>query len=121
MKHVALSGRELSGITMDAVMHGDLTAADIRIHPETLSHQAEVAERHGNRQLAANLRRAAELTAIDDDQLLAVYEALRPGRSTLSQLEAIAARLEGLGATSCASLVRDAAAAYQRRGLLRTA
>ena len=76
-----------------------------------------MAEQHGNPQLADNLRRAAELTALGDDAVLAVYEALRPGRSTLAELEAVAARLEAAHAPSCAALVREAAAAYERRGL----
>ena len=63
-------------------MSGDLSPADLRVHPDTLRRQAEVAETHGNPQLGENLRRAAELTALPDDEVLAIYEALRPGRST---------------------------------------
>lgn len=113
----ALSGRPLSEITIEAAARGDLSAADLRIHPGTLRCQADVAEQHGNPQLADNLRRAAELTALGDEELLAVYEALRPGRSSLAELEAIAARLETANAPSCAALVREAAAVYERRGL----
>ena len=50
--------------------------------------------------------------------MLAIYEALRPGRSTLAGLEAIAARLEAADAPLCAALVREAAEVYDRRGLL---
>ena len=99
-------------------MHGDLTPADLRVHPDTLRHQAEVAEAHGNPQLGENLRRAAELTALPDDEVLAIYEALRPGRSTAAGLAEIAARLEAADAPLCAALVREAAEAYARRGLL---
>ena len=56
-----------------------LPGADIEIHPDTLRRQASVAEQHGNPQLADNLRRAAELTAFGDDEVLAIYEALGPG------------------------------------------
>ena len=115
----ALSGRPLSEITLEAAARGDLSPADLRIHPGTLRRQADVAEQHGNPQLADNLRRAAELTALGDDEVLAVYEALRPGRSTLAELEAIAVRLEVAAAPSCAALVREAAAVYERRGLHR--
>ena len=118
MKRRALSGRPLSEITVEAAARGDLSAADLRIHPGTLRRQADVAQRHGNPQLADNLRRAAELTALGDEELLAVYEALRPGRSSRVELEAIAARLEAAHAPSCAALVREAAAVYERRGLL---
>ena len=38
-----------------------------------------IAQQHGNPQLADNLRRAAELTELPDEEVLAIYEALRPG------------------------------------------
>jgi propanediol dehydratase small subunit len=50
---------------------------------------------------------------------MGIYEALRPGRSTLAQLEEIAVELETLGAPVNAALVREAAAAYADRGLAR--
>jgi propanediol dehydratase small subunit len=114
----AFSGRSLDSITVDAVLAGDLGPNDVRIHPDTLRHQADVAEQHGNPQLAANLRRAAELTSIPDDELLAIYEALRPGRSTRAQLEAIVTRLDAGDGPLCADLVREALEVYERRGLL---
>ena len=114
----ALSGRPLGEITLEAAVNGDLSPADLRVHPETLRHQAGVAEQHGNPQLGENLRRAAELTALPDDEVLAIYEALRPGRSTLAALQSLAGRLEGADAPLCAALVREAAAVYERRGLL---
>ncbi len=77
----ALSGRHIDEITLEAAVRGDLSPADLRVHPDTLRRQAEVAETHGNPQLGENLRRAAELTALPDDEVLAIYEALRPGRS----------------------------------------
>ena len=105
-------------ITLAAAVRGDLSPADLRVHPDVLRHQAEVAEAHGNAQLGENLRRAAELTALPDDEVLAIYEALRPGRSTLADLEAIASRLEAEDAPLCAALVHEAAEVYDRRGLL---
>jgi len=115
----ARSGRPVDDITLDALRAGELTADDVRIHPETLEHQAQVAEEHGNPQLAANLRRAAELTALPDEQVMAVYQALRPRRSSHDELLAIADRLEQAGAQRTAALVREAADAYRDRGLLR--
>ena len=53
-----------------------------------------MAQQHGNPELAENLRRAAELAAFPDAEVLAVYEALRPRRATHAELESIAARLE---------------------------
>jgi propanediol dehydratase small subunit len=115
----ALSGREIGELTLAAAASGDLSPADLKVHPDTLRRQAEVAEAHGNPQLGENLRRAAELTALPDDQVLAIYESLRPGRATAAGLEAIAIRLEAAEAPLCATLVREAAEVYARRGLLK--
>jgi propanediol dehydratase small subunit len=62
--------------------------------------------------------RAAELAQVPDDELLAIYTALRPHRSTARELEAWAVRLDGWGARATAAFVREAAAAYVERGLL---
>jgi propanediol dehydratase small subunit len=113
----ALSGRAVDGLTVEAVRAGEVGVADLRIHPDTLGRQALVAERHGNPQLAENLRRAAELTRLPDDEVLAVYEALRPGRSTPAQLAELAASLAARGLPRCAALVTEAADVYARRGL----
>ena len=115
----ALSGRPLDELTLEAAVRGDLSPADLRIHPETLRRQAEVAEEHGNPQLGANLRRAAEMATLADDEVLGIYEALRPGRATAAELASIASRLEAADAPLCAALVREAAGVYARRGLLR--
>ena len=113
----ALSGKPVDALTVEAVRTGEVGVADLRIHPETLERQAVVAERHGNPQLAENLRRAAELTRLPDDEVLAIYEALRPGRSTAAQLTALAGSLAERGLTRCAALVAEAADVYARRGL----
>lgn len=120
MRFHALSGRPLEEITLEEAIAGTLGPADLRIHPDTLRYQAEIAEKNGNAQLAENLRRAVELTAIDDAELLRIYEALRPGRATLDELEAIASKLAGAGAPCCAAFVREAAEVYSRRGLARS-
>jgi propanediol dehydratase small subunit len=113
----ALSGKPVESLTVEAVRAGEVGVADLRIHPETLEHQAVVAERHGNPQLAGNLRRAAELTRLPDDEVLAIYEALRPGRSTPAQLTELAASLDTRGLPRCAALLTEAADVYARRGL----
>jgi len=113
------TGKALSELTMDAVVSGALTAADVRIAPETLLLQAEIADAARRPQLAANFRRAAEMTAIPDAEVLSMYNALRPRASSAEQLDALAGRLEGeYGATACAALVREAAEVYGRRDLL---
>lgn len=116
----AASGKPLSEITLEALRRGELTLDDVRIRAETLRAQAEIAERMGYRQVAGNLRRAAELVAIPNDELLAIYEALRPGRSTYEQLLALAQRLrEVYHAPETAALIAEAAEAYCGRGALR--
>jgi propanediol dehydratase small subunit len=106
MRVRARSGRPLEEITLGEGLAGNLGPADLRIHADTLRHQAQVAELGGNVQLAENLRRAAELAGIDDADLLRIYEALRPRRATRAELEAIAAELDGADAPHCAALVR---------------
>jgi propanediol dehydratase small subunit len=118
VKTKALSGRPVEEITVEAAVRGELGPADVRIHPETLRRQADVAERHGNPELAENLRRAAELATLPDTEVLAIYEALRPRRATGAELESIAVRLEAGGAQRCAALVREAAEIYGQRHLL---
>ena len=113
----ALSGRPVQGLTVDAIRAGEIGVEDLRIHPETLERQAVVAEQHANPQLAGNLRRAAELTRLPDDEVLAVYEALRPGRSTAAQLTELAGSLAARDLPRCAALVAEAAEVYARRGL----
>ncbi len=115
----AWSGKALDELTLDAVMAGEVTVADLRIHPDTLEHQAEVAEAHANPQLAQNFRRAAELTGLDDAEVLRIYEALRPGRSSAADLEVLATSLAERGAVRNAALIREASQVYQRRGLTR--
>jgi propanediol dehydratase small subunit len=113
----ALSGKAVDQLTVAAVRAGEIGVADLRIHPGTLERQAVVAEQHGNPQLAENLRRAAELTRLPDDEVLAIYDALRPGRSTPAQLTGLAASLAGRGLPRCAALLTEAAEVYARRGL----
>jgi propanediol dehydratase small subunit len=114
----ALSGRAVEDLTLAAVRQGEVTVADLRIHPETLERQAVVAQEHANPQLAENLRRAAELTKLPDDEVLAIYEALRPGRSSKVELTGLAASLAVRGLPRCSALVAEAAEVYARRNLL---
>jgi propanediol dehydratase small subunit len=114
-------GRPLAEVTLEALREGRIDSGEIRATPETLRLQAEVARAAGRVPLAATLERAAELAAVPDDLLLAVYTALRPRRATAGELEEWAARLETHGASSTAEFVREAAAAYAERGLLASA
>ncbi|TFV56141.1 diol dehydratase small subunit [Mycobacterium sp. PS03-16] len=115
------TGKSISDITIDAVMAGEVRVNDLRITPDTLRLQAQIAEKSGRTQLGANLRRAAEMTAISDQRVLEIYNALRPNASTKDELAAIATELESeYGATHLAELVREAADVYERRQILAT-
>ncbi|MGE2729992.1 diol dehydratase small subunit [Mycolicibacterium vaccae] len=113
------TGKSIDDLTMEAVVSGDVEAADLRISPDTLRLQAEVSEKVGRKQLGTNLRRAAEMTAISDERVLAIYNALRPNASSKAELESIADELESqYNATLLAELVREAADVYERRDIL---
>jgi len=116
----ARSGRPLGAITLDAAAAGELEIGDLQISAETLRAQAAIARQAGYPQLAANLTRAAELTAVPNAEILRMYESLRPGRSTYAELVALAERLERVyRAGESAAMVREAAEAYRARGLVR--
>lgn len=113
-------GLSVADITLDKVISGEVKASDIKITPQVLEYQAQIAEGVGRNQFAANLRRAAELTAIPDARVLEMYNALRPYRSTKAELIAIADELEQkYGAKVCAGFVREAADVYDRRRRLK--
>jgi len=113
-------GKTLDDITLEKIMSGEITAEDLRITPEALELQAQIAEAAGRSQIALNFRRAAEMTRIPDQRLLEMYNALRPNRSTAAELTAIADELEQkYGAKLCAAHVREACEVYGRREILR--
>jgi propanediol dehydratase small subunit len=113
------SGRSLDELTLDALRAGTLDTAEMRATADTLRLQAEVARAAGRAQLADNLARGAELTALPDEVILEIYTALRPHRATQDELERWAERLErDHGAPLTATFVREASAVYAERGLL---
>jgi propanediol dehydratase small subunit len=66
------------------------------------------------------MRRAGELTRVPDERMLQMYNALRPNRSTKAELLAMADELENqFQARVCANFVREAAAFYEARGVLK--
>lgn len=111
------TGKDFSELTYEKVISGELKAEDLRIRPETLELQAQVADSVGRDAFGGNLRRASELIAVPDARLLEIYNALRPYKSTKEELEAIAVELEDqYGATQSAQLVREAAEiGYKRK------
>ncbi len=115
------TGLALQDITLDKVIAGQLTFDDVKIRPETLECQAQIAESAGRYHLAGNMRRAAEMTRIPDARVLEIYNALRPYRSTKQELLEIANELENkYQAHVCAAFVREAATVYEKRGRIKT-
>ncbi|MCL5743438.1 MAG: diol dehydratase small subunit [Acidobacteria bacterium] len=109
------SGLLYGEITLERVLDGKVRAEDLRISGVVLELQAQIAINAGRPQLAENLRRAAELVDVPEEEILKIYNALRPGRAGPSELETLAAALErNYGARRCAGLLREAAAAYTR-------
>ena len=113
------TGKPYASLSYEKVISGELTSDDMRIAPETLEMQAQVAESVGREAFAGNLRRAAELIAVPDERLLQIYNALRPYRSTKQELLDIAAELEGYKCAIAAGLVREAAEVYEKRDRLK--
>ena len=113
------TGKKLSQITLDEVKRGSVTAEDIKISPEMLKRQGQVAAEADNPQMEANFERAAELVNVPDDVILKMYDKLRPNRSTKTELVLMAKELlEKYKAPYCAKLVLEAAEIYEKRGIL---
>jgi propanediol dehydratase small subunit len=114
-------GRALGDVTLDAAARGDLEMEDLRITPEALLRQAQIARSVGRAALARNFERAAEMTRLPQDEVMRLYELLRPGRSeTREDLLKAAHRLrDRFDAPLLAGFVEEAAALYTRRGLFR--
>lgn len=114
------TNKTLDEFTLENVLSNKVTAQDMRITPETLRIQASIAKDAGRDRLAMNFERAAELTAVPDDRILEIYNALRPFRSTKEELLAIADDLENrYQAKICAAFVREAAVLYVERKKLK--
>jgi len=114
-------GKTLDALTIEAVATGELGVEDIRITPQTLARQAEIARATDRAALAANFERAAEMTRVPQDEIMRIYELLRPGRAGSTEaLLSEADRLEtAFDAPLLAAFVRQAAEQYERRDLHR--
>ena len=116
----AKSGCPLREITLDRVVKGEAKPDDLAASAETLLKQAAVARNAGYPEVAANLMRAAEMTRMPDAEILEIYEALRPGRSTYHQLLSLSQRLASMyKAEFTGAYIREAADAYRDTGLLK--
>ncbi len=115
-----LSGRKVSELKIEDITTDNLSVEDLRISAASLGMQADAADAAGYRQVAENLRRAAELTRLSNEQVLEIYEALRPGRSSYDHLTAWAERLASeFEAPLTAALIREAAEVYRIRGVFK--
>lgn len=114
-------GKPLASLTLEAVLSGDVAMEDLRITPRALEQQAEIATSVGRSALASNLERAAEMTRLPQDQVMEIYELLRPGRApSKDSLLDVAQRLRAeLDAPLLADFVEEAARFYEKRGLFR--
>ncbi len=112
-------GKPLAAITLGAVLSGDVTMEDLRITPQALNAQAEIARDAGRPTLALNFERAAELVDVPQDVIMAAYELLRPGRATSKQqlLECARKFRDEHKATRMADFIEEAAQTYEERGL----
>jgi glycerol dehydratase small subunit/propanediol dehydratase small subunit len=114
-------GKRLSEITLDAVLAGDISMEDLRITPDALNAQAEISRAAGRSTLALNFERASELVGVPQDEIMRVYELLRPGRATSKRqlLDAATTMREGYGAERIARFIEEAAEVYEARGLFK--
>lgn len=116
----APTGKNVKDITLDAAINGQVKPEDLRISPETLKAQGQIAASAGRPSIQSNFDRAAELTKIPDERVLEMYGSLRPYRSSKQDLLDMADELENkYGAKICASFVREAADEYEKRKKLK--
>ncbi|WP_164659570.1 diol dehydratase small subunit [Tropicibacter sp. Alg240-R139] len=116
----AKSGRPLRDLTLDQVQQGNAQPDDLSASTETLKMQAQIARESGYDEVAANLTRAAEMAGMPNVQILEIYEALRPGRSTYYQLLSLSQQITSMyGAENTGGYIREAAEVYRDTGLLK--
>ena len=114
------SGLRLSDLNLGRVLDGELSPDDAAVSAETLESQAGFARDAGYEEVARNLARAAEMTRIPSDEILEIYEALRPGRSSYYQLLSLSQQLSArYGAEHTGAYIREAAEVYRDTGLLK--
>lgn len=115
------TGKSVEEITIENILAGEISPDDCKISPETLELQAQIQDSFGNPQIAANFRRAAEMTRIPDERILEIYNCLRPNVSSKEELIKIADELEEeYDARINAALVREAAEVYESRKMLKS-
>lgn len=118
-KVIGARGIALPDVTLAALIKGDVTMEDLRITPQALRAQADIARAAKRDTLAQNFERAAELVNVPQDFIMATYELLRPGRAKSKDalLEAAQVLRNTYNATAMATYLEEAAEVYERRGL----
>jgi propanediol dehydratase small subunit len=111
------SGRSIDELSIEALRTGSLRSDDFAISREQLEAQARAADADRHPQLAENLRRAAELTALSNERVMKIYELLRPGRASYDALIALARELADRDMPRISAFIAEAAEAYRARGL----
>lgn len=115
------TGKKLSDISIENIISDNLQSEDCRISADTLELQAQIAELAGNPQMARNFRRAAELTVIPDEEIIRIYNALRPYRSTKEELLKMAEHIENkFQASQNAAFLKEAAEYYEKQNRLKS-
>ena len=115
-------GKPLAELSLEAVLRGDVTMADLRITAKALRQQAEIARSAERAALAGNFERASEMAAVPQAVIMEIYELLRPGRAgDKAELLAAAGRLRrDHAAEALAAFIEEAAEVYASRGLFKT-
>ncbi len=115
-------GKTLDALTLQATLDGEIDMEDLRITAGALRAQADVARSVARDTLAENFERAAEMTRLPQQEIMTIYELLRPGRArSRDELATAAERLRtAFDAPRLAAFVDEAAELYQKRGLFRT-
>ena len=114
------TGKGLDDFTLEEILNGKITPEDCRISSEILERHAQIEESVGNFQIAAELRRSAEMTRIPDERIMEIYNALRPRMSNKEKLVKITEELrEKYDAPRCAEFIEDAIYVYEKRNMFR--
>lgn len=114
------TGVNLADITLENIKNKTVSGGDCRTSRQSLLYQADIAEADGNKNLADNFRRAAEMVDIESHRLIEMYNALRPYRSSESELRELVLELrKQYGAEKTADFVEEAMRVLKERKKLR--
>lgn len=97
------------------------TSDDFGLDAAGLRRRAAVLGAARRPQLAASLRRAAELVTLDENEVQRLCASLRPAAASVDVLEAEAIDLQARAAPDCAAFLREAASVYAVLGIGRPA